>query len=156
MQRGNSTREFRKLSLGNIDLLASPWTSLPNSFPIFSSLHSKSQQWLCQDANMNISPSCETSSSLCSGFAPYVRFTQNHEKQWNYIIWLRSLEGNWNGQWIERGGRSSLENKAQFPYVGCKLVSNSNQNCITKSQMVKSLWAESTKSEDILLWWMMH
>jgi hypothetical protein len=49
---------------------------------------------------------------------------------------------------FERGGRSSLENTAQFPNVSCKLVSNSNQNCITKSQ---SLWAESTKSEDILL-----
>lgn len=34
---------------------------------------------------------------------------------------------------FERGGRSSLENTAQFPYVSCKLVPNSNQNCITKS-----------------------
>jgi hypothetical protein len=33
---------------------------------------------------------------------------------------------------FERGGRS-LENTAQFPYVSCKLVPNSNQNCITKS-----------------------
>jgi hypothetical protein len=34
---------------------------------------------------------------------------------------------------FERGGRGSLENTAQFLYVSCKIVPNSNQNCIKKS-----------------------
>jgi len=53
---------------------------------------------------------------------------------------------------FERGGRSSLENTAQFPYVSCKLVPIQTKIVSENpTQMVKSIWPESTKNEDIML-----